>query len=499
MLTLDSFQKHQGDLIQTAIENTPPQALTKSEELWRTISIPSLDEIVRYPAICLNKNLQKNTIIKPDENGRFCEYLDTPDGLLNLDLDSIHWTVGGRGKPKHDTSFFSRLVSCGEDSEHYTVGTARHCTRPSCAACYSYTIRHDVDRQAQRVLSMAKIVKARGGWKMGRKLHATISVPPELYYKLLSWDGYQWIKDNVLKIAQSCGIVGGIYIFHPYRQNGVNDEDDLGEDYTPTQTNDGDKHSSRFAPHFHIVGFGWIENTPEIYAKSGWIVKNIRTGKNTIKTQTDIEALLVYLRSHAGVIDELSPSQPRYRTINYFGACGPRVMSIVDYLDRYRAEICPECGAPLMLYDVHGRNNDISPHGPLIHRDRYPIFALRGSPDLKKFIRENSGSPADIVRYLDSRPDLGACAIDYREFVHQSAPWQVQTLDGALHTVPYEWVVIHKSTKSEQKPTKQSLNHDENKTINGANTKQSLPAPIDGGYGDYFVDYHYPPIPEGVF
>lgn len=491
--TLDSFQKPQGDLIQIAIENTPPQHLTKTEELWRTIYIPTLDEIVRYPAICLSKKSTKNTIIKPDENGRFCEYLDTPDGEINLDHDAIHWTVGGRGKPKHDTSYFSRIVTCGEDAEHYTVGTARHCTRPSCSACYGYTLRHDVDKQAHRVFSMAKTIKARGGWKMGRKLHATISIPPELYYKLLTWDGYQWIKNMVLKIAQSCGIVGGIYIFHPYRQNGVNDEDILAEDYTPAQTNDGDKHSSRFAPHFHIVGFGWIENTPEIYTKTGWVVKNIRTGKHSIRTLADIEALLVYLRSHAGVIDESSPSQPRYRTINYFGACGPRVMSILAYLDRYRAKICPECGAPLMLHDVHGRNNDTSLRGPLIHRDRYPVFALRGSSDMKNYIRENAGNPGDVIRYLDKHPEIGACAIDYKEFLHQSKPWQGQTLDGVLHTVPYEWAIS-------LKPEKNQSYHDEHKTINGANNIQSSPpALIDGGFGDYFPDYHYPPVPEGAY
>lgn len=489
MLTLDSFQKDQGDLIQIATDNTPSQPLTKIEELWRSISIPTLDEIVRYPAICLNKKSQKNTIIKTDENGRFFEYLDTPEGMLNLDKDAIQWTVGGRGKPKHNTQYFSRIVSCGEDSEHYTIGTFRHCTRPSCSACYPYTVRTELTEQSQRIVAMSKKVKSARGWRMGRKLHATVSVPPELYYKALSKDGFDDLRKTAVKIAQSCGIVGGLMIFHPFRQNGVNDDDDLPEEYTPADTNNGDKHDSRFAPHFHIVGFGWIDGTPELYLNSGWILKNIRTGKRTIRTQADIESIILYLRSHAGVIDDSSPFQGRIKTLTYFGACSPRSMSLTGWIDVYTPQICPECGAALRLYDVHGRNNDISPHGELMRRVRISIYSDReNSPDLIRLIKDNAGYPSEIVRYLDNHPQLGVMAYDLRGFISKTAPMDIQCLDATVHTVAPVCVVSVKPSK----------NHDERKTIRANIPPINPPAP-DGGFGDYFPDYHYPPIPEGVY
>ena len=409
---------------------------------------------------------------------------NTPDGPVNLDRDVILWTVAGRGTPKHETKWFSRIVACGDDIEHYTKGTPRHCRRPTCSACASYTMHRDAPEQAQRVFSMSKQAHHTDGWKYGRKLHATISIPPELYYKALTRGGYEWLKKTALRIAQQCGIVGGVLIFHPFRQNGIADDDDLDPNYQPVETNDGNKYCARFAPHFHIVGFGWIENTAEIYEKTGWVVKNIRTRDKSIKTLHDVESIILYLRSHAGVLDDSSPAQWKLKSVVYFGACGPRVMKLTAYLDVDTPQICPECGTPLQLHDVHGRNNDTTRRGPFMTRRSYPIYSTpTGYDRTVELIKDNSGYPAEILRELDVRIDLGVCALSLKEFGRVVAPFDAQTLDGTLHTITPQYGVRLKKTRMKEKP------HPTVRT-------DHLPTKTDGFECEIWIDYHYPALDE---
>jgi ribosomal protein S27AE len=83
-----------------------------------------------------------------------------------------------------------------------------------------------------------------------------------------------------------------------------------------------------WSPHFHIVGFGWLENISEGYARHGWIVKGLGVRKSVFWT-------FQYLLSHAGV--------SRFHTTTWFGNMGYHALRVLR-LPRLR-ELCPECGA----------------------------------------------------------------------------------------------------------------------------------------------------------
>jgi len=80
--------------------------------------------------------------------------------------------------------------------------------------------------------------------------HIIVSVPTWLYYK-----SKKELAKESYKILNDIGCIGGTTIFHPFRY-----KKELRQLY--------------YSPHFHIIGFGWIEKTTENYYKNGWIVKN---------------------------------------------------------------------------------------------------------------------------------------------------------------------------------------------------------------------------------
>jgi hypothetical protein len=80
-------------------------------------------------------------------------------------------------------------------------------------------------------------------------------------------------------------------IYHPFRQN------------KRTKT-------WRFAPHFHLIGYGWVQNTGNIYRKHGWIIKNIGIRRDPFK-------VVRYQLSHCGVHDA-------YHSITYQGELSGR-------------------------------------------------------------------------------------------------------------------------------------------------------------------------------
>ena len=479
------------DLIDYAIANTPPEELTSIEELWRGMTLPTLRETLTYPAICDSK---KNTVIQTDKNGRYHEYMTMPDGeSYDIDNDLIEWTVPGRGSLRHEI-FMSKIISCEDDQSHYVRGTPRHCWKPTCPACaHDWAVRK-ASENSQIIYAHSRDARHTEGWRAGYLQHVTVSVPESMYYMALIPGGLNKLRKIAIKHAQSVGIHGGHIIFHPFRQNGVNSDDELPEDYVPASTNDGEKHTARFAPHFHILGFGFVTGTDKLFSETGWIVKTLRTGNNKITNVSQIAGVFSYLLSHAGVISETSPHTTQTKAIQPFGSCGSNAKIRVGSVAIYTPQICPECGAPLKKHSVHGANGDTSIDGDFEKKTLYPIFATRKKAnDLRTFLEDYTSSPVAALRQLDTNPHMGYCSISYRQLVAMLNPMSVKCLDGSLHVIQSEAFIKLKPKRSrsdQDGPVKVhglSSSCPDAPRSGGMGAHECPTAPATGAYGGHSV------------
>jgi hypothetical protein len=135
----------------------------------------------------------------------------------------------------------------------------RNCLRASCTTCYEGWTGKETRKATYRFNQYVT---------KGRAIHITLSPDPNT---CKSFKELKKIARNLLKKA---GIVGGLMIFHPFRQ----DIDKLWY----------------WSPHFHVMGHGWVKNTDQIFYKTGWIIKNIGVRKS-------ISSTIFYQLSHCGI------------------------------------------------------------------------------------------------------------------------------------------------------------------------------------------------------
>jgi hypothetical protein len=152
--------------------------------------------------------------------------------------------------------------------------------------------------------------------------HFVNSLPHKLWYMARTLGNYDALRKESYKIAKKAGILGGVCVFHPFRWKSK-------------------RKSWVFSPHFHIVGFGWLEGK-EVYKESGWITKNL----GTRTTYDDLYDTLSYELSHCGISQQVV-NQSRARgivsSITWFGSLSYNKLKVPDS-DKKK---CPHCGAYL--------------------------------------------------------------------------------------------------------------------------------------------------------
>lgn len=166
---------------------------------------------------------------------------------------------------------------------------------------------------------------------------------------------YKRLKKLALRAARRAGVRGGCIIFHPWREN---------------ESADGTKNGTwRFSPHFHILGYGWVTETSDVYQETGWLVHNVGVRKS-------VYATLMYQLSHAGVWMGPSRKQRRqetsagilpiakstkYHTLSWFGCLSYNKLR-VPKCER-EVERCPLCDEPLVELAFIGDGDP--PSGPV--------------------------------------------------------------------------------------------------------------------------------------
>lgn len=138
------------------------------------------------------------------------------------------------------------------------------------------------------------------------------------------------IKKEFRKIQKQVGINASAVVLHPFRF-----VTDKGEPYV--------------SPHFHVIAFGWIQNTKEVYEKSGWIVHNI----STLKNEVDYFRTSKYLLTHAGV-------RPATHAVVYTGHISYSKLKLPE--EETEEPQCPHCDLKLERLRLVPAYADKPPH-----------------------------------------------------------------------------------------------------------------------------------------
>jgi len=176
----------------------------------------------------------------------------------------------------------------------------RFCYRARCERCKLKWMYREADHASKRLEKYEKIHKKKAK-------HIVVSPPSWVLSQPL-----EMLRKTAIKILKEVKADGGIVIIHPFK----------------TDPKTGYLYD---APHFHVVGFGWLEGLAEAYKKNGWKVIPMKPRDSTFAT-------VVYLLSHAGI-------RKGKHTLVWFGKLSYSELK-VDY--EPEKQVCPACGEELV-------------------------------------------------------------------------------------------------------------------------------------------------------
>jgi hypothetical protein len=128
--------------------------------------------------------------------------------------------------------------------------------------------------------------------RAGHQIHFIVSIPKRIWHK-----SYLELKRLAISEAKKVGFEGGSCIPHSKRKNAIK--------------------GMYFSPHFHMLGYGWIEGeqVTERHAKTGLIFKNVGLRQS-------LEGTIRYELNHAAV------PQMSGHVVTWFGSMGYRNLHV---------------------------------------------------------------------------------------------------------------------------------------------------------------------------
>jgi len=193
------------------------------------------------------------------------------------------------------------------EGKGYVKTFQRSCYRADCEVCYRKWLAREANKATRRIEKYE--------YKSGKHAkHIIVSAPKWFYGK-----SKKELAKECYKILKLVGCIGGTIIFHPFRYRR-----ECKEWY--------------YSPHFHLIGFGWIENTVENYQKNGWIVKNKGFRNSTFAT-------FYYQLSHAGI-------KRHNHTLVWFGDLSYSKLKIKK--EEIESDLCPYCRGKLRDVESYG-------------------------------------------------------------------------------------------------------------------------------------------------
>ena len=151
----------------------------------------------------------------------------------------------------------------GKGRRVYLKQYQRSCYRGSCRTCYRKWIAREANKATRRIEAYANLSKQ-------KPIHVLLSVPEYQYH-----NSVKDLRENMRLIINKINLTGTMVIFHPFRF-------------------DNKIRKFYYAPHFHLVGFGYMQGIVQAFSKYGWFIKFLGVRESVFQTVS-------YLMSHSGI------------------------------------------------------------------------------------------------------------------------------------------------------------------------------------------------------
>lgn len=310
----------------------PPLMRTPAEDLIAiSLGMKDLDN----PHLLLRQSIEQRRIIAPSRfNPAYCGSLACKRVRKHAvkQKTPLVWDLPGHGKFGNGCGQISGVISCPQ--VHRPKPIFDHCWSPGCPHCsWDTTMRKGAEiggrlNAYDHLRPRSPNFQVKQCWQ-----HVSISPPQKPAKNLMgSLEGYKHLKDTAIEILrQHLGAVGGVLVFHPFRQNG---EDDYNNKLTTGNT--GNINDWRTAPHFHAIVMGFFnpDQIKDIHTDSGWVVHSIRAHLD----ENDRLATSCYVMTHAGV-----GSVEGRRNLQSYSYFGELTTAHLQYTADTETEVVPPC------------------------------------------------------------------------------------------------------------------------------------------------------------
>jgi len=182
------------------------------------------------------------------------------------------------------------------------------CVRSRCKLCSGSWLARETSKAYKRIKKFET-------WFAGRDKikHVIVSVPRWEQGKPL-----EELRKDMRKLCKRAGLRGGLDVVHPFR------------------CKDGKWY---FSPHFHVMAYGWVSGTENIFKEKGWIIKNKGLRRS-------IKGTISYILSHAGI-------KKRRHTLTWWGELSYSKLKLEKDEEDEKKHCCTLCGAvyrPLIYF-----------------------------------------------------------------------------------------------------------------------------------------------------
>ena len=408
------------------------------------------------------------------------DYLTERLGSDNSEIPYIQWTL-----PARDTDLSKRLgcgqpitengkmifTACSVNKEDYIKLMYKHCWRLSCVNCMnSSAIKKGVEAEG-RILSRKDLDLRKIG-ACDEPAHWVIS-PPQDWALVMMQLPYTFRKMYEMMIigCKDHGLYAGAVVFHPWR---LNDEQARKRDSALEE-------GWRAGPHFHVVGYGFVDTEGFRREFKGWTLKKlhpnekIRSVRQTMAYLLTHVGLCSYMRSdidfEEAVYDLLIPSKRRdiapeeedlewselgiyteefellstssndpekhpwdaislferwvrntlrgtFNTVRYFGELSYNKISTVGEYKETHCRTCPTCGASMKL--LEGIDDICSRPAEYFHRSK--IRTEDKEYVLQLWNKHRSRLEAEGYTILDFAMNIPQCTTPETQGVQKYAP-----------------------------------------------------------------------------
>ena len=231
------------------------------------------------------------------------------------EVDYLGYKMPGSAKEKfHDWCGTWGVKGCLNHEEHpenkdYAKPYLKSCYRALCSVCKNPWLYREASTATKRIEKYEDFVN-----KPAKHLMWSPAPNNPIIHKSL-----KTLRKACYSAMKEVGIEGAAVIFHAYRNKVIK----------------GSK-QWYYSPHFHLVGFGWLEGTKKHYAKNNTVIVNLGTRQSVFAT-------FVYQLSHCAI-------KKGRHSLTWIGSLSYSKLKMPD--DEEGEEKCPYCNEKLVVLEI---------------------------------------------------------------------------------------------------------------------------------------------------